>query len=310
MKILLAGAGAFGREHLVRLVRRPGLTLAVADPDPRSLAKAGALAQDARTGVDAQALIAGFCPDGVIVASPAATHAPIARAALAAGIAVLVEKPLATSVAEARDLSACAAQARNSGFLLPGHILRFSAPHRALYELAVSGALGRLLTFTSQRMRHRDHARLYRGIDPVLMTMIHDIDLALWIGGSDARTAGAVRRNGPGGASLAEAEVEARNGLIWRLTTGWLHDGPCAPDRIGIIGTDGSAEWEDGGSIRIFGRSERIIDLPEGDDPLGAEIDAFLDAIANGPRLLPVTPADAVAGLEAADMILAALAKA
>ena len=310
MRILVAGTGAFGREHLARLARHPGLELAAADPDPAALERARALVPLAAAGAEAAALLASFRPQGVIVAAPAAAHVPLAAAALAAGAGVLVEKPVATDAAGARQLAALAAAAPAGAFLLPGHVLRFSAPHRALAGIAASGVLGRLLTLRSRRHRDRGHARLYPDVDPVLMTMIHDIDLGLWVSGAPAASARAVRRTGRGGGTLTEAEVIAENGVRWELAAAWLADGACPPDRVELVGTEGSAEWQEGGPLRLFGPAPESRPPDPGDDPLAVEVAAFLAALGEGPGALPVTPADAVAGIDAAAMILAALERA
>ena len=59
--------------------------------------------------------------------------------------------------------------------------------------------------------------------------------------------------------------------------------------------------------MRLFGPQEEVRAILTDDDPLETEIAAFLAAIRDGPDNLPVTPMDAVAGLEVAGMILAAL---
>src|SRR5215218_1594718 len=88
--------------------------------------------------------------DAVIVATPPRTHHPIVRAALEAGKHVLVEKPLATTGAEARDLIEVARA--NDRLLMPGHTFVYSPPVNKVKDLIEEGALGDLYFVTSSRM--------------------------------------------------------------------------------------------------------------------------------------------------------------
>ena len=78
LRVLVAGAGAFGVEHLARLAGRTDLAIAgVADTDPAALERAAARAPGARLFADPLQLIDEVEADAVIVASPAATHVAI-----------------------------------------------------------------------------------------------------------------------------------------------------------------------------------------------------------------------------------------
>lgn len=87
-------------------------------------------------------------------------------------------------------------------------ILRFSAGHCRLLDVLKAGEIGTLLRFASRRYRDAGHASRYVGIDPILMTMIHDIDLALWFDGGEALRAGAFRGDAGEGRSLTSAWLE------------------------------------------------------------------------------------------------------
>jgi predicted dehydrogenase len=137
MRIMVAGGGAFGREHLRALDGIGGLTLSLAELRDDRRAAAVRDFGLADSDADALALLARFRPSGVIVATPVSAHDGLARAALALDIPVLVEKPVVTDAAGMERL--CAAEAASRTFLQPGHILRFSAPHRALREILMSG---------------------------------------------------------------------------------------------------------------------------------------------------------------------------
>lgn len=308
MKILVAGGGAFGKEHLKTLTAIGGVTLAVAEPRQEELGVLRRTFGLADGDKDAFALLERFRPDGIVVATPAAAHAPLATAALDRAIPVLVEKPVAPDAATMRRLVEAAAASR--AFLLPGHILRFSAAHRRLHDILTSGEIGELLQFNSRRYRDASHAERYTDVDPVLMTMIHDIDLALWFSGAPAVSAAAGRQPAGTARSITAAQLRVSTGATWQLSTAWLHPGPdCPPDRVEIIGTKGSAELAVGSHIDVYGAERRRIALDEAEDPLRMELDCFLQGIRSGKSGAPVRPQDAYEGLLAAEMIVEALSR-
>src|SRR5271169_4520860 len=96
VRLVVAGAGAFGREHLrILAVMKDVTVVGVADI-------CEAAAQDAcerfgagEAGTDAAALVSRLRPDGLIVATPGPAHAALAGFTLGLGIPVLVEKPVA-----------------------------------------------------------------------------------------------------------------------------------------------------------------------------------------------------------------------
>ena len=308
LRIALAGAGEFGREHLKRLAARADVEIAgIADTSDMHANSAAAEFGVARVEHDAREFTASNRPDGLIIATPGPTHVALARAALESGIPVLVEKPVAMNAAEARQLADVAAA--SSAFVLPGHVLRFSEHHRLLREIAHSDEIGPLLSFMSRRHRDDQHALRYAGVDPVLMTMIHDIDLGLWMTGESATEVFALRR--PAGKTRSHTMEVARGsgGVLWHLHAAWTFAGTeTPPDRVEIVGERGSVELEAGRAIRQFGARARTIDLattPE--DPLAMELDHFIACIRNGERPKAVTMEDACAGLAFAEAVLASL---
>src|SRR5271168_509303 len=109
-RIALIGAGTIGRTHVRAATETPGVTIiGIADPSPA--AKTLADEFDIAWRPDHHALLAAARPDGAIVATPNALHVPLALDCIAAGVSVLVEKPIADTVEEAQRLSAAAATA-------------------------------------------------------------------------------------------------------------------------------------------------------------------------------------------------------
>ena len=308
VRVLVAGAGAFGREHLDRLAARSDVRIAgVADPSPAALAHAAQRYGIAPCAETPPALIDQVAADALVVASPSATHVEVAMLAIARGLGVLVEKPLAPNAALAAQLAEAAA--RSSAFVLPGHVLRFSKDHRQLVDIVRSGQIGALRYVSSRRYRDDTHAVRYRDVDPVLMTMIHDIDLALWIAGSPFRAVRARRAGEDPFRSFTIANAETESGVICDLRTTWIFSGEAIPpDRVEVVGDRGSVELVAGQSLRLFADGQ-VTELPliEGDDMLANEQDHFLDCLRNRDTRPALTLDDALNGLKLADAILESL---
>lgn len=196
LRIGVAGAGHFGRYHALKVAASDRAMLAgVSDPDTD---RARAVGWEAGTeAVTLEALIAGC--DALIVAAPAEVHFAIATQALTAGRHVLVEKPIAATLAQADALGALA---RDKNLVLQvGHLERFSAAYRAL-----SGRMGRPLYIEATRIAPFKP----RGTDVsvILDLMIHDLDLILALVDSPIDSVDAV------GAAVASAHEDIANARI------------------------------------------------------------------------------------------------
>lgn len=308
LRILVAGAGLFGREHLERLVRRGDVQVAgIADPSPDALAAVRSRYGLAGLYSDAREMLQRVPADGLIVATPASTHVDLTLQALSRGMSVLLEKPVASAPAEVRRLAE--AEARSGRRVLPGHVLRFSKDHQRAADLVASGAIGRVLYFNSRRYRDESHAVRYRDVDPVLMTMIHDIDLALWFAGARFRSAHAHRHPAGSYRSMTAATCLAANGVVCDLRTTWTFGaGDQPPDKVEVVGERGSVELEMGRSLVLFAGSRQEIDVVAEDDALANEQAHFLDCVRDPLCRPKLGLEDALNGLLLADALLRSLA--
>ncbi len=201
LRIGVVGVGHFGRYHALKVAASKRATLVgVHDPDTERAKAIGWEAGAPDLGFDA--LLAAA--DALIIAAPAEAHHALAAAALRAGKHVLVEKPLAATLAEADDLAALAA-ARQL-VLQVGHLERFSAAHAAL-----SGRLGAPLYIEAVRIAPFKS----RGTDVsvILDLMIHDLDLVLALVAAPIESVDAV------GAAVASPHEDIANARI-RFVTG------------------------------------------------------------------------------------------
>jgi predicted dehydrogenase len=309
LRILVAGAGLFGREHLDRLVTRDDVrVVGVADP--------GAAARDqvrSRYRIDAVfadplEMLDRVPADGVIVATPSASHVPITLRAIARGVAVLLEKPVAPSADLALQLMRAAADA--GVLVLPGHVMRFARDHQRLADIVSAGGIGTPLYVNSRRYRDDTHAVRYGDVDPVLMTMIHDIDLALWITESTVRSAHAWRNPGGSPRSVTAASCVMESGAVCDLRTAWTFtDGELPPDRLEVVGDRGSIELELDRSFLHFAAGRRQqLDLAADDDALTNEQGHFMTCLRDRSLKPALTLRDAAAGLRLAEAVMQSLA--
>jgi predicted dehydrogenase len=114
--------------------------------------------------------------DAVLVATPPAAHAAVALQAINAGKHVLVEKPMATSVADAEAMVVAAAV--QGVQLMVGHTFEYNAAVRRLREIIRSGALGRVLYIDSARL---SLGRYQRDVNVIWDLAPHDISIASFL---------------------------------------------------------------------------------------------------------------------------------
>jgi len=179
LRIALAGAGTIGRVHLRVLQQCPDARLcAVVDPAPA--AQALATAAGVPCYADLDALLAQQTPDAVVLATPNAQHVPQALQCIEAGLAVLLEKPIATTVPEAQTL--VEAVARRQARLLIGHHRAHSPIMARAQQLIAEGALGRLVGvmgsatfYKPERYFSEGPWRQQIGGGPILINMIHEV---------------------------------------------------------------------------------------------------------------------------------------
>jgi predicted dehydrogenase len=188
LRVAVAGAGAFGRNHLrvYRELETAGLGVAlVAAVEPDSSRAADTAAKYAIpvfATVD-ELLAADLHLDAATVAVPTVHHHEVASALLDAGLDLLVEKPLAASLVEADDLIDRAASYKR--ILQPGHLERFNPA-----ILAVEPKLRRPMFFEAHRLSVFTPRSL--DVDVVLDLMIHDLDIVLTFANSPVREVRAV----------------------------------------------------------------------------------------------------------------------
>lgn len=177
-KIAVFGAGLIGQRHIEQAVAQAELAAIV---DPSDAARDLAKTLGVPYAAEPQAYLAHNRPDGIIIATPNQLHADHALACIAAGIPVLIEKPLADT-AENADRIVAAASAANVPVLVGHHRRHNPIVARAKSEIE-AGTLGRIVAIQGQFWLYKPQDyfdaswRKGPGAGPVMINLIHDIDL-------------------------------------------------------------------------------------------------------------------------------------
>jgi predicted dehydrogenase len=207
LRIGIAGAGHFGRYHALKVAASGRAVLSgIYDTDVERAKTVGWEAGAREVGFDELLDLS----DAVIVAAPAEEHYELAAQALRAGKHVLVEKPIAATLAQADALGALAGERRL--VLQVGHLERFSAAYQAM-----AGRIGAPLYIEATRIAPFKP----RGTDVsvILDLMIHDLDLVLALVDSEIESVDAV---GAPVASeyedIANARLRFRSGAVATIT--------------------------------------------------------------------------------------------
>ena len=171
-RILVIGAGLIGARHVRAVLDHPGCGLAgVVDPDPARREGHGAPGFADLDAVE-------VAVDGAIIASPTGMHLAHARDCAARGWDLLIEKPVAGTLAEADAL----VSATRGVATLVGHHRRYHASVAALKSVLDSGRIGRpvLASLIWAMKKPDEYFHSWRGGaggSPVMINLVHDIDL-------------------------------------------------------------------------------------------------------------------------------------
>lgn len=179
VSIAVAGAGVIGRAHIAVIAQSSQCRLS-AIVDPSEAAQALAQTHGVPWFATLDELLATASPDGVILATPNAMHVPQALQCIAAGVPVLVEKPIAHTVADAQKL--VQATQTHSAKVLIGHHRAHSPIMREAKAVIDEGRLGQLVSVMGSAMFYKPDDYFTQapwrhevGGGPVLINLIHEI---------------------------------------------------------------------------------------------------------------------------------------
>jgi predicted dehydrogenase len=306
LRAAVVGAGRLGSLHARKYGALAGVKLAFVVDIDSERARALAAETGAQPLADYRALAGKV--ELATVASPGVTHHEIASALLRAGIDVLLEKPMAATLAEARALAALAAE--RGRILQIGHLERFNPAVKHLHSIVKAPRFvecHRLAPFTERGI----------DVDVVLDLMVHDLDVILSLAPSEVASLEAA-----GVAvltdriDLANARIHFRSGLIANLTSSRV--AARRERKIRFFQPDAyiSVDYE-ARRIQLYRKSPappgaqfpvisgEQIEFGEG-DPLADEVKSFVEAVRA--RSQPaVTPEDGLRVMELSERIRTAM---
>ncbi|WP_396909292.1 Gfo/Idh/MocA family protein [Mycolicibacterium sp.] len=306
--IAVAGAGLIGKRHIEEVVAGADVELvAIVDPSPAAAELANKY--DVRCHPSLTELFAAGKPDGVILATPNQLHVDGGLECVAAGVPVIVEKPIGDTVAGARRLVEAGEAAGVA--VLTGHHRNYSAIMAKAREIVQSRRLGRVVAVTGTALFHKPDDyfdvgggwRRETGGGPVLLNLIHEVNnLQSLIG--DIVKVQAVTSNASRGYPVEDTAAmiftfaqgavgtfllsdTAASPRSWEQTSGENLDYACYPDEdcYHIAGTVGSLSIPTmrlrtySGDQSWYTPFDSVVEAVERCDPLARQISHFAQVI-------------------------------
>ena len=294
MKVCLVGCGYWGKNLLRNFQELEALGL-ICEPSPQHQQVAREMAPEVPLVASFEEALASDIA-AFVIATPAVTHYDLVSRALKAGKDVLVEKPLATNLADGLKLK----EQAGDRILMVGHILEYHPACVKLVELVRQGTLGDICYLYSNRL---SLGKVRREENILWSFAPHDVALMNRIVGAlpEAVAAFGGYYVQPNVADVTITNLKYPNGIRGHIHVSWLH--PFKEQRLVVVGRDKMAvfngvknrlslydqrvEWHKGEPVPIKSEGE---DLPFSDgEPLRLECQAFLEAIRT--RKSPLTDA-------------------
>ena len=329
VRVGLVGLGRFGCLHAKILASLPEVEIAaLCDTNPEALCSQLLHHKTAKGYTNFEELIDNQSLDAVIIVTPEQLHFEQALAAMGQGLAVFIEKPMASNYLEAAQLQQAA---RSAGVLLQiGLVLRYEASHALLREEVALGHFGELVSIRVKRNCSRHWASKYLDRCPtVFETLIHDIDLMIWFSSSRAQIVMAMERPARNylHSEAVAALIRFSNGTLGMAESSWYIPAN-APKNVVANDWNGTIDSE----LEIVGTIKtarvRLLDSPlkvwtdqhtEALDTglwpllhgqirgaLQAELQDFICCVRNGQISRVASLDDAVEGLRIAEAIVTA----
>lgn len=316
MNIGFIGLGGMGRYQATAFSRTGDRTVAAgSDVSAESQAKFKADFPDAKVFADHRELLADKAIDAVVIATPTGMHREIVIDALRSGRNVLVEKPMARTVAQCREMIDVAQETKQ--LLMVAHCRRFDVDWGTFADVYRAGTLGSPVLWRSVRAGAGPPARWFYddalGGGPLMDGAIHDQDFGNHLFGQAQSVVGASVKFDLQASAIDTGSVIIRyaNGCQMLLSWSWavnglnVHDvlGPKASFAFGLNGLEAPEDLKGHCIIELDGKRRLAAFTPK--DMYVTQAQHFLDCIAG--KALCASPAtEAVKAVAVAEAVLKA----
>jgi UDP-2-acetamido-3-amino-2,3-dideoxy-glucuronate N-acetyltransferase len=314
INIAILGCGAWGKNH-VRIWSELGFLRVACDLDRNRLDVLRTQYPSLETSADIEAVLEREDISAVVIATPAPTHATLALQALAAGKDVLVEKPMALTVAEGERLVETAEGLNR--ILMVGHVLEYHPAVKRLRQLISESALGRIRYIYSNRL---NMGRIRTEENALWSFAPHDVAIMLRLMGNGpdqlACYGGAYVNHGV--ADVTMTNLRFPGNVFGHIFVSWLH--PFKEHRFVVVGDKQMAVFDDtlawpeklalyphrvdwvGGQLPVAHKAEAALQPLEEVEALRVECEEFAKCVVD--REQPLT--DGRSGLEVLRILAAA----
>jgi len=316
LRVGVIGAGAWGKNHVRTVATLAEAELAgVCDADPKTREKLTRQYPAAHITGDVADLLGRV--DAVVIASPAATHARVARQCIEAGKPCLVEKPFALSTGDAEAVAQAAA--KHDVPVLTGHLLVFHPAVERLRTLVQTGELGRIYYLYGLRV----NLGQVRADENALWSFgPHDVSVALYLLGETPVRVAAHGKSylQPKVEDVVFLTMEFGSGVLAHVQLSWLD--PHKERKLTVVGATKMVVFDDMEArekLRIYdkgvqrppeyGSYGEALSIREGDifipkipnvEPLAAELGHFV-RVARRTEAPRASAADGVAVVKVLD---------
>ena len=240
-RVAILGAGYWGINLVRTFAQQPRADLVwICDPSPEARERALALAPTARASESVDEVLADDSIDAVVIATPAVTHATLAKQALSAGKHTFVEKPLALSTADAEQVIAAAEAAGR--VLMVGHLMMYHPVVEHLRDLIASGELGDILYLYSARV---NLGRVRKDENALWSFAPHDLSMIDFLLDSEPERVSAIGKCylNPGIEDVVFVTLEFANQQMAHVHLSWLD--PHKERRLTVVGTKKMVVFDD-----------------------------------------------------------------
>ncbi len=301
INVAVAGCGYWGPNLIRNFYQNPEVNLKkLCDLSQDRLNTMKAMYHEVELTTDYDEIVQDAAIDAVVIALPVHLHHTMAKQALEAGKHVLVEKPMASTAAQCRELNEIAKAKKLT--LMVGHTFVYSAPIRKIKEIVDSGDLGQILYMSSRRL----NLGLYqKDINVTWDLAPHDLSILFYVLNDRAVSVNCIGAANitPGIEDVTNLSINMEHHGFAMVQSSWLD--PIKVRELTIVGNKRMLVFDDLEQVEKIKIYDKGVDAPpsynsfadfifayrNGDmyspaikmvEPLKVEVQHFIDCIRTG----------------------------